>query len=124
MPALLAGHRDHAALRLEDEIQRGAVAIGAVLTESRHRAVDDAGIALASLLVGEPQPLQRAGPVVLEHDVRALHQVEEERSFLRVLEIHLDALLVAVQAHEIRGLAAGQGVPQAARCRLAPLGSS
>ena len=46
--ARLAGDADHAALGLEDEIERRALAIRPVLPEPRYRAVDDPGIALAS----------------------------------------------------------------------------
>src|SRR5205809_101117 len=69
-----AGHADHAALGLQDEIERRAIAIRPVLSESGDRAVDDAGIALARLLVAEPETRQRARAVVLEHDVRTLDE--------------------------------------------------
>src|SRR5262249_31979823 len=41
-------------------------------------------------------------------DVRTLDQLEEELLAPGVLQIHLDALLVAMQADEVRGLAARQ----------------
>src|SRR5215470_3694343 len=99
---------DHATLCLEDQVERGAVAIGPVLAEAGHGAIDDAGVPLPGLLVAQAQALERARAVILQHDVRALHELEEELLALRALEIDLDALLVAMQAHEIRRLAAGQ----------------
>src|SRR6185369_14756361 len=86
-------------------------AIGAVLAEAGDGAVDDAGVALARLRVGQAQTLQRAGAVVLEDDVGARDELEKELLAPWMLEIHLDTLLVAVQAHEIRGLAARQRRP-------------
>src|SRR5262249_59863397 len=106
--ACLARHRDHAALGLQDQVERRAIAIGAVLAEAGHRAVDDAGVALPRLGIGQAQALQRARPIVLENDVRTLDELEEQLLAPRMLEIHLDPLLVAVQADEVRGLAARQ----------------
>ena len=79
-----------------------------MLAEAGDGAVDDAGVVPASLRIGQAQALQRARAVILEDDVGACDQLEEELFAPRVLEIHLDALLVAVQAHEVRGLAARQ----------------
>ena len=106
--AFLARHRDHAALGLEDQVERGAITIGAVLAEAGHRAVDDAGVVLARRRIGQAQAFERARPVVLEDDVCARHELEEELLAPRMLEVHLDPLLVAVQAHEVRSLAARQ----------------
>ena len=108
MPARLAGHADHPALRLEDQVERGPVPVRSVLAEARDGAVDDAGIPCGGRLVAEAEPGEGADPVVLEHDVAPLHEAEEELLALRVLQVDLDPLLVPVQAHEVRGLAAGQ----------------
>lgn len=94
--AFLARDRDHATLGLEDEVERRAVTIGAVLAEARHRAVDDAGVALACFGIGQAEALECTRAVVLEHDVRAFDELEEELLAAGMLEIHLDALFVPV----------------------------
>src|SRR4029077_16898428 len=108
VPPGLAGGTDHSALSLEDEVERRAVAVGPVLAEAGDRAVDDAGVPLARGLVAEPEPREGAHPVVLQHHVALVHEPKEETLSFRVLQVHLDALLVAVQAHEVGRFAAGQ----------------
>src|SRR5215510_8464876 len=104
----LAGDADHAALRLKNQIEGGTVSVGPVLAKAGYGAVDDAGVPLARHLVAQPQALESARAVVLEHDVRALHEPKEEILAPHVLEVDLDALLVPMQAHEVRRLPAGQ----------------
>src|SRR5262249_10177486 len=120
--AFLPRHRDHAALGLENQVERGALTIGTVLSETGHRTINDARVAPARLRIGQAQALQRAGAVVLEDDVRAFDELEEQLLAPRMLEIHLDALLVAVQAHEVRGLATRQRRPPRARDVAGALG--
>src|SRR6185436_2095098 len=103
--ARLAGDADHAALRLEDEIERRALAVGTVLPESRYGAVDDALVALARSLVVEAQAFQGVHAEVLDDDVALLDQLEEQLLPFGLLQIDDDAALVAVQADEIGGLA-------------------
>src|SRR5215468_9861464 len=86
----LAGDADHAAFRLEDQVEGGAIAVRPVLAEAGHGAVDDAGVPLARHLVAQAQALEGARAVVLEHDVRALHEPEEELLAAGMLEIDLD----------------------------------
>ncbi len=108
MRTFRAGDADHAAFGLQDEVQRGALQVRPVLAVARDRAVDDAGIALAPGLVVEAQALQRPGPVVFQHDVGTLDHAQEQFLAFLVLQVEHHALLVAVQAHEIRRLAARQ----------------
>ena len=86
--------------------KRGAVAVGAVLAEPRDRAVDDARLPRARLLVADAEPRDGADAQVLEHHVGALEQPEEDRLAVGVLQIERDALLVAVQVDEVRRLVA------------------
>jgi hypothetical protein len=65
VPVRLPGGADHPALGLEDQVERGAVAVRAVLAEAGDRAVDDPGIPLARGLVAQAEPGQGADPVVL-----------------------------------------------------------
>src|SRR6185295_6125368 len=99
--ARLARDADHAALGLQDEVERRAVAVRAVLAEPRDGAVDDALVPLARRLVVEPEPLESVDPEVLQHDVALLDELEEELLAFRLLEIDDDAALVAMQADEI-----------------------
>jgi hypothetical protein len=108
VPARLARHADHPALRLEDQVERGPIPVRPVLAEARDGAVDDARIPHRGRLVAEAEPGEGTDAVVLEHDVAPLHEAEEELLALRVFQIDLDPLLVPVQAHEVGGLAAGQ----------------
>src|SRR4029077_4301070 len=77
--AWLAGDAHHPALGLHDEVECGAIAIRSVLPEAGDRAVDDAGPALARTLVVDAEPGDGADPQVLEHDVGAIEQPEEQR---------------------------------------------
>src|SRR4030095_4180093 len=56
--ARLAGDTDHAALRLQDEVEGGAITVGAVLAEAGDGAVDDARVPLPRLLVAKAQALE------------------------------------------------------------------
>ena len=82
------------------------------------------GLRSRAPLVAEAEPIERAHAVVLEHDVAALDETEEEGLALGPLEVDLDPLLVAMQAHEVGGLAARQRGTPGARDIAAPEGSS
>src|SRR5262249_21214670 len=69
----------------------------------RHRAVDDAGVAVTGLPVVDAQLLQRPDAKVLQHHVEDLDQAKKELPASIFLEIDLDALLVAVQTDEVGG---------------------
>ena len=111
----LAGHADHAALGLDHEIERGAVAIRAVLAEAGDRAVDDARLPRARLRVADAELVDGADAQVLEHDVGAIEQPEEDRLALGMLQIERDALLVAIQVDEVGRLVAVERRPPGAR---------
>ena len=113
--AFITRDTDHAAFGLQDKVERRAVAVRAVLAETRDRAVNDAGVALLRLRVIDAEPLQRADAVILDHDVALFEQLEEELLALGLFHIEDDAALVAVQAHEVRRLAARDGHAPAAR---------
>ena len=59
--------------------------------------------------VVDAELLDRADAKVLQHDVGALEEAEEELLALRMLEIDLDAALVPVQADEVRRLVVVEG---------------
>src|SRR5581483_7346531 len=83
----LAGDADHPALGLHDEIERRAIAIWSVLTEPRHRAVHDAWIPGAALVVADPEFADGADAQVLEHDVRAIEESKEDGTPFVGLEV-------------------------------------
>src|SRR5207247_3198901 len=55
--------------------------------------------------------LHRSGPKVFEKDVALPDERPKDRLALRGLEVQGDALLVAVDGHEVRRLAAREGRP-------------
>ena len=61
------------------------------------------GCALLHGLVVEPELLHRADAQVLEHDVGAFEQPEEQLLPLRMLQIDLDAFLVAMKLTKYDG---------------------
>src|SRR4030095_4851249 len=113
--ARFAGNADHAALSLEYEVERGAVAVWAVLAESRDRAIDDARVAFARRFVSESKASERADAIVFQHDVAFFDQAEKQFLAFRALEIDDDPPLVSMQAHEVGGFAARQRDAPAAR---------
>ena len=110
-----AGDADHPALGLHHEVERGAIAIRAVLAESRNGAVDDAGLAFARARVIDAELRHRADAQVLEHDVRALQQPEEQRFALGMLQVERDALFIAIQVDEVGRFVAVEGRTPRAR---------
>ena len=66
-------------------------------------------------LVVESELRQRPGTEVLDHDVGLRDQALEHRAALRLLEVERHAFLVAVDAQEIRALAADETADPSAR---------
>jgi hypothetical protein len=109
------GHADHAALRLHDEVHRGAIAIRPGLAKAGDGAVDDRRVPRAHGLVVDAELPYRAHAVVLDQHVRAIGQAQEQLLAFRVLQIQLDALLVPVQVDEVRRVASVEGRPPGTR---------
>ena len=70
------------------------VATWSVLAESRDRAVDQPRVDLAHHLVAETERGKGAGPVVLDHDVGALHEAFQDVAAGLGLQIQRDRPLV------------------------------
>src|SRR6266571_3054991 len=102
----LAGQGHEAAHRLAKRIERGTIAVRAVLAEARYRHQDDAGVQCAQPLVVEAHGSHHAGAKVLQHDVGLRHQRGEDLLALGAPEIEADALLAAVVDGEVDALAA------------------
>jgi hypothetical protein len=107
----VARRAGHAAGGLGDHVEGEALLVGAALSEALDLAVDDAGVELLHRVVGQAEPLDRAGRHVLDHDVALLQQLAHDLEAARRLEVHRQGLLVGVELVEVPGI----GV------RLAPL---
>ena len=57
-------------------------------------------------VVAEPELRQHAGPVVVDHDIGAAHEILDHRTALVGREPHADRALPAVQRDEVQGLVA------------------
>ena len=71
-PVALAGNAHDAAGRLRDHVEGEVVLVGAAGAEALDLRVDDARVDGAHHVVAEPQPLDRAGREILDHDIGAL----------------------------------------------------
>jgi hypothetical protein len=100
-----AGDADHPALGLHHQVERRAIAIGTILSKAGNRAVDDARLMRADAFVVNPELFDGADAQVLEDDVGGLEQAKEQRLAVGMLQVERDALLVAIQVHEVRRLA-------------------
>ena len=96
----LAHHAHGAAAGLGDQVQAGAHGPGAGLAEARDAGIDQARVDGLQRGVVDLQPRSHAGAIVLDEHVGAAHQFVEGFKPLRVLQVDLDAALVAVQREE------------------------
>src|SRR5690606_9720682 len=76
-----------------------------VLPEPRDRAVDQPGVVGQQRVEPQPQALHDAGPEVLDHHLRALHQAAEHRLALLLLQVDGDTTLACVLRPEPCGRA-------------------
>ncbi len=116
-----AGEIHHAGLALHDEIVAGPGGLGAALSEAGDRAVDEPRVQLAERSVAEAEALHGAGTEVLDHHVGLGEETAENGLPVRRLHVEGQALLVAVDRHEIRRLAPREGRPAARVVALARL---
>jgi len=97
----LTGYADHAALSLDNEVKRGAVAVRPVLAKAGNRAINNACISQTRAVVIEPESGKRADAVVLQHDIAALDHSQKRFLAFGIFQIKHHALFVAMQAGEI-----------------------
>src|SRR6058998_3525744 len=116
-----AGDVHDAALALHDEVVAGAMRFGPRLAEARDRAVHEARIEAAQCLEAHAEPFHRAGAEVLDDDVALAREAPQNVQALAGLEVERDALLAAVDRHEVRGLARHKRRPFPRVVALAPL---
>src|SRR3546814_20213058 len=70
------------------------------LAIARHGHIDQARIDRRQRFIIDAQPLGDAGAVILDEDVGALDQIEQDRLALRRLEVDRERTLVAVERQE------------------------
>ena len=109
----VAGGGDDAGFALDQQVVCLDVAVRAVLTVARERAVDEPWVQLVEGLPAEPNALSYAGGIVLEEDVGGFRQLVENLEALRLLDVHREASLVSIEPHVARGQALHGGVPVA-----------
>ncbi|MDZ7702579.1 MAG: hypothetical protein U5J98_11260 [Halobacteriales archaeon] len=109
LAALRPGDGHDPARPLHEEVVAGTLAPGAGLAERGDRAVDDRVVVLPDVVVADAEPIGRAGPVVLDEDVRLGGEVVQRLPGLVGLEVQLDAPLAVVHRPEVGRLAAVGG---------------
>ena len=85
-------------------------------------AVDDLGVNLADRVVVEPQFLDHAGAEVLDQDVEAGRELEQQVAAFFGAEVDRDAALVAVPGDEVLGVLDGAALPGEAAAGIAHSG--
>ncbi len=113
-PVRVAGDRHVPAHRLDEQVVAGELARRLAGAEGADRRVDDARVALADRGVAQPEPVHRAGPEGLEHDVRARAELGGERLVAGVAQVERQRALAAVEAQVVRrALVDERGTPLA-----------
>ncbi|SQH16765.1 Uncharacterised protein [Bordetella parapertussis] len=92
-----SGNGHAAAHALDHLVERGTLRLRSGLPEAGHRTGDDARVDPRQRRMIDAQALRHAHAEVVEHHVGLAHQVQEDRLAGLALEVHADALLVAVQ---------------------------
>ena len=99
----LAGQAHDAAHGLHHHVIGRPAGVGPGVAEARARRIDKPGEARMQRLPAIAEALHRAGAKVLDHHVGVRQQVLEDRAVAVVLEVEGDALLAAVDRHEVGG---------------------
>ena len=107
--ALLAVDADHAGEGLAQQVEAGALGVGAGLAEGADGAVDELRVELLHGLIAEAQPVHDAGAEALDEDVGVLYELLADLDGARVLEVHDDGFLAAVDPGVGHALAVHEG---------------
>ena len=100
----VAGDAHDPAHGLGQQVVARTRCVGAGLPETGDAGVDEAGEALLDLVIGEAMAGKVADLIVLDEDVGALQQLEQDRPALGLSEVQSDGALVAVGAEVIGAL--------------------
>ncbi len=98
------GEPHRAGQRLHQVILARARGVGAGAPVARRRRVDQPRVALVQRLVSQARAVHHARTEILDHDIRLLDQLEDPLEVRGILEVDLDAALVAVEGEERVGL--------------------
>jgi uncharacterized protein YggE len=109
------GDAHEAALALEHRVVARLRRAWSILAVPGERRVDQPRMRGGQRVVVEPEPREHAGAEVLHHDIGARDERVEHAASLGALEVQRHALLVPVDAQEIRALAVDEGRPPRAR---------
>lgn len=93
-----------AAFALKDEVIARAVRIWAIPAVAGDRAIDEARVDVAEVLVRKPVAGEVADFVVLDENVRLLRQFAHDLPALRIGQIDCNRAFVAVRRRKIRGI--------------------
>ena len=104
-PVAAAGNTHQSAFALHDCVIPGLAPARTGMAEPGDRAVDKPRMRSLNRRIVEAELGQRAWPEVFDEHVGARDEPIERGSALRLLEVERHALLVAVDAHEVRALA-------------------
>src|SRR5262249_37842618 len=91
----------------------GPARLGTALAEAGDRAIHEPRIERAKGIIAEPETLHRAGPEVLQHDVRLADQLSQDVLAFRSFHVEGEALLAPVHGHEVGRLATDERRPPA-----------
>lgn len=92
----VAGHAHHAGAPLDDLVVGGCRREWAALPEAADRAVDEVVAHFAQRLITETEPVHRAGPKIIEHDVRARHEAPKNRVAVLAFQVQRERALAGV----------------------------
>ena len=117
----MAGDCHDSEQRLGEQILARALRIGALRAVARCGGVDQSGLALAQVIVTQPQLVHDAGAKILSHDVGALNERARDVFSLLHLQIEREAALVPVRAqmqHSLSVMPEIAATPVALPCAL------
>jgi hypothetical protein len=86
--------------RFQRKIMRRPVVVGAMLTEGRDRAIDDARIARADRIVAEAEACGDTGAKGLNQNIGVIAKTQQRVATCCILQVDHHALLAAVQVAE------------------------
>src|SRR5262249_33034427 len=92
-----AGDRHQARHALDDLVVARPVGVGPGLAEARDAGVDQPRVQGGQVLVVDAEPLLHAGPEVLDEDVGARNEPEQNVVAFRPREVEQDALLTSME---------------------------
>ena len=100
------GHAHDAAHSLADDVVAGEVLIRPGVPETGYARINDVGVEFLYFCIADPQIVHCSGSEIFQDDIGVFRQIEKNLPAPRVFQIKNQALLVAVEVHEIGALGA------------------